>query len=96
MQFATLVFNDTKVDFLIPEGSVVTQYPYRTKRVHHVWQVIPRDVMDKIEMNLAELAGKRPDNHTVYEIAPPSGSSIYLMFTDFEVRIGTELVDRRW
>lgn len=77
---------------------VVKQFPYRAARVDKRFLTLPRDeVMSVLEHKLAEAAGARVDNHTVYEIVqddekPP----VYIMFSDFTVTFAHDLRKGSW
>lgn len=60
----------------------VKQYPYRTAKVEDIFLRVPRDSVKDLELQLAEAAGARLDNHTVYEITQEDRSPVYIKFSD--------------
>ena len=73
----------------------VKQYPYRTAIVKEVFMTVPRDSVELLEQQLAELAGVRVDNHTAYELVQDEGTT-YISFSDFTARFGRSVEEKRW
>lgn len=76
------------------EGTV-KQYPYRTARVFERFFEIPRDQVRQLEEQLADAAGVRMDNHTVYEITSEDGNVMYIWFHDLSAYFGSKLIKDR-
>lgn len=80
----------------------VKQYPYRTASARDRFMELRSDegefteLLKELHVKLAEAAGKRPDNHTVYEITSPQGNKIYVMFHDHLVYFGLSIEVRPW
>ena len=77
----------------------VIRYPYRTARIadEDVVITIKRNIEDikDFEKKLAEATHMDIGNHTCYELLSVSGNSkdsLYIMFTDNEMRIGTNII----
>lgn len=71
----------------------VHQYPYRTARVVGAPLAIPRETLRSLEKKLAAAANARMDNHTVYRVTSHDGQTLYLWFHDFNVYIGTSVLE---
>lgn len=76
-------------------SGTVRQHPYRSAMIGEIFLVLPREDMKKLEEQLAESAGARMDNHTVYEIQQTWGTT-YLMFSDFKVVFGRSIEVRSY
>ena len=74
---------------------VLKHYPYRTGYVRGSDVIeFPRIYMTDFEIELVKIAGVRIDNHTCYEVsnsAFPGTKTIFIMFTDSVIRIGTRI-----
>ena len=83
------------------EGEV-KQYPYRTASARDRFMELRSDEgefagpLQDLHAKLAEVAGKRPDNHTVYEVTTPQGNKLYVMFHDHLVYFGLSVEVRPW
>ena len=71
-------------------------YPYRTASVRERFMSLPRLLVHELEEQLAQKAGVRPDNHTVYEFIDESRETIYVLFSDFKASFGKTLYEHRW
>lgn len=78
-----------------PIKGTVVQHAYRTALVKDIFLTLPRELLKELEEQLAELAGQRPDNHTVYELTQPRGTT-YIFFNDFSVNFATSIEVRSW
>lgn len=74
----------------------VKQYSYRTANVRDVLFTIPRNLVRPLEAHLAEKAGVREDNHTVYEIRDYGKKVYYILFSDFSAVFARTVVERSW
>lgn len=73
----------------------VEQYRYRTARVNHILFSTVRDCF--LETKLAERAGMRKDNHTVYKVTSrDTNESIYIWFIDNSMHIGLDVIEENW
>lgn len=74
---------------------VMKHFPYRTGYVRGTDVVeFPRIYMNDFEQELAKSAKVQIDNHTCYEVlnsAFPGNKTIFVMFTDSVIRIGTRI-----
>ena len=84
-------WHDAQIGFRVD----VEQYRYRTARVNHILFSTVRDCF--LETKLAERAGMRKDNHTVYKITNrDTNESIYIWFTDSSMHIGLDVIEGDW
>lgn len=67
-------------------GTQVKQYAYRTAHLRHSLVDFPRNA--QLERLLADKAGKRADNHTVYQIILGDGTEFAIQCHDGEMRLG--------
>lgn len=74
----------------------VKQYPYRSADVRDVLVTVPRKLVEALEEHLAEKAGVRIDNHTVYEIRQLENELVYILFHDEHAIFARELVEGSW
>ena len=72
----------------------VRQYGYRQALPVRPLFHIERD--KEFEEMLAEKAGKKMDNHTLYEITYPDGTSFSIKFSDSRMYIGLGVDERPW
>lgn len=77
------------------EGAV-KQYPYRTAEVEDVLLTLPRVPLQVLEEQLAQAAGTKFDNHTVYEIVQDDKPPVYIMFRDSVAIFGLKLKKGNW
>ena len=81
----------------------VKQYGSRTAMVRDRFITIHRgenpslnELMRRLEAELAEAAGERRDNHTVYELVTFGGKRIYIMFHEPYVYFGLSVEEGKW
>lgn len=75
----------------------VKQYPYRTAIVSEIFLRVPRNTVDGLERQLAEVAGERPDNHTAYGVVQGENQpAVYIAFTDFTAAFGHSIREEEW
>lgn len=70
-------------------------YPYRTARVTNITATYEGPCVRETEAQLAEAAGVRPDNHTVYGLTV-DGQQYYIFFTDGKAYGGPTVIEGRW
>jgi len=68
---------------------LIKYYPYRTARVQDITVSLPREVLDKLEQDLAAQAGQYRDNHTCYTFIDERHKERTAFFTDLVVHFGT-------
>lgn len=83
-------------DTYIAFDRIVSHWPYRTAQVTDCMMTLDRGEQKVLEDKLAEAAGVRVDNHTVYGIIAVDGSAIYLEFSDLAVYVGLKVAERSW
>jgi len=83
---------------LISYCKKVTFHPYRTKVLKNTFLTIDRDSAEgkELEEKLAKMANVDPDNHVVYTIEKKDGSELHFWVSDFEIRIGVEIIDSHY
>ncbi len=81
----------------------VKQHTYRSAQVTEVFLELPREACHDLEEQLAAAAGKRPDNHVVYEVKQegwgadgPQENTTYISCSDLTVRFGRGIIQERW
>ena len=72
----------------------VKQYRYRSAMVINQLFKINRD--NELEQVLAKKSGEKMDNHTVYEIRYPDGSTFAIQCSDDFMAIGVGIDERIW
>jgi hypothetical protein len=77
------------------EGKV-THFPYRTAMVRGALVTAPTSHHAELWEELANTAGVRPENHQVYGVTNEAGETVYFMFSDNVVSIGTQIVEGSW
>jgi hypothetical protein len=70
-------------------------FPYRTARVANIVATYQGPCVQETEAQLAQAAGARPDNHTVYGLTVED-KPYYLFFTDGKAYGGLALIEGRW
>ena len=81
---------------LVQISGEVRQFPYRTAFVVNEIAILPRELLQDLEYQLARQARVGVNNHTVYEVDQGKAHPIYLMFTDSSVRIGYTIQEKQW
>lgn len=76
------------------QGTKVKQYAYRTARLCHSLVNFPRNA--QLERLLADKAGERADNHTVYKVVLGDGTEFAIQCHDDEMHIGLGVREGYW
>jgi hypothetical protein len=89
------VFN---IPLAIDNHSKVSFYRYRMALVRDVFAEMGRDEASELELQLSEMAGVYPDNHTAFSIVDRWGllKPIYIQFSDTKARFGLTIEQVNW
>ena len=78
----------------------VIHYPYRTAQVVGRFLAVGSDdgdFWDDLHVQLTKIVGNNsPDNHECFELKNEMGDSLYVMFSDWKVYVGSDLVVKPW
>jgi hypothetical protein len=93
---------DSVRDFarLVEDCHVVKRYPYRTARVAEALPGMSFEdtsgVARDVKGSLADRLRVAPDNHEVYEVVLRDGRTVYILFHDSYVTLGTRVIEGNW